>query len=467
MADTVKHFLAFDLGASNGRAVLGSLEGDRMQMEVMHRFETPVIESDAHLRWDVDALWEELRTGLSRTVRKAPDLLSVSVDSWGVDYVSLDGVGRPTRPPYCYRDPRLEGVMEKAFETVSKEDMYRRTGIFFLPFNTLYQLIADRDEDPEALAQVDCHLTMADYFNYRFSGRKAVEVSLASTTQMMDVRTKQWSSDLMRRFDLDPAQWPDVVPSGTVLGTVSGRPDVRVVATCSHDTGSAVAAAPATDPQSKWMYISCGTWSLLGVERREPLLTSDARNAAFTNEAGLDGTIRFLKNLTGLWALQECARDWADVDWSELEAEAREAAAVTARIDLEDPRFLRRGAMEERLLDYCEEHDQVPPKSRGQLARVILESVADSYRRAAADLERVTGEPVDTIHLFGGGSQNELLCELTAEACSRKVVAGPVEATALGNLLIQARALGHLPPGTGIRDVAARSSELDVYTPSV
>lgn len=456
----VNHFLAFDLGASSGRAVLGTLDGECMEMDEVHRFETPIIESGGHIRWDVDVLWDELRAGLRTALHAAPDLRSVSVDSWGVDYVALDDVGRPIHPPYCYRDPRLDGMMQRAFQRVSGEEIYRRTGIFFLPFNTLYQLLADREEG--TLAQADCHLTMADYFNYRFSGRKAVEVSLASTTQMMDVHTKQWSCELLEAFDLDPDKWPDIVPSGTLLGPLRDHPGVDVVATCSHDTGSAVAAAPATDPHARWAYISCGTWSLLGVERREPLLTDAAREAGFTNEAGIDGTVRFLKNLTGLWALQECAREWGDVDWDVLEREARDAESSGALIDLEDPRFLARGKMEQRLLNYCRERNQTVPKTRPQLTRLIIESIADSYRHAIDDLERATGDSIDTIYLFGGGSRNRLLCELTAEACCMKVVAGPVEATALGNLLIQARTLGFLR--SSIREVAARSSELDVYT---
>ncbi|MEX0599423.1 MAG: rhamnulokinase family protein [Rhodothermales bacterium] len=461
----IPQFLAFDLGASTGRAVLGTLSDRRMHMDVVHRFDTPIVEEGEHIQWDVDVLWDELRAGLRAALDEAPGIRSVSVDSWGVDYVSLDASGRPTRDPYCYRDPRLDGVMERAFDTLPKEEIYRKTGIYFLPFNTLYQMIADRDEDPDALARVDVHLTVADYFNFRFSGRRAVEVSLASTTQMMDVHTKQWSHDVLHSFGLDADQWPDIVPSGTVLGTLRGRPEVDVVATCSHDTGSAVAAAPVTDPDARWAYVSCGTWSLLGVERRKPVLTADALSTGFTNEAGLDGTIRFLKNLTGLWALQECAREWGDVDWKELEEAARRAAPNTALIDLEDPRFLHRGGMEERLRAYLREHGLPVPDSRAQLARVILESIADSYRRAIVDLERVTDEDVDTIYLFGGGSQNELLCELTAAACGKSVVAGPAEATALGNLLIQARSLGYLPDGTSLREVARRSSILNYYDP--
>ena len=462
-------YLAFDLGASSGRAVLGTLEGDAMHLRELHRFTTPILEQGDHLFWDLDVLWDELQAGLRKALDVAPGLRSLSVDSWGVDYVPLGADGAPLRNPYCYRDPRTDGVMEHAFQTLPAEAIYACTGIQFLPFNTLYQVLADAQQDPVALRHARLHLTIADYFSYRFSGRRAIEVSLASTTQLMDVHTRQWSNPLMRAFGLDLNQWPVIVPSGARLGMVSQAPGVTAVATCSHDTGSAVAATPATQPHGNWAYISCGTWSLLGVERQAPLLTDEAREAGFTHEAGLDGTIRFLKNLTGLWALQECAREWREqgvpADWNTLEEEARAAGSRPGFIDLEDPRFLHRGGMEDRLCAYCREHGLEVPTSRGRLVRVILESIAESYRRALANLQRLTGQTFETVHLFGGGSENSLLCQLTADACQTTVVAGPVEAAALGNLLIQTRTMGDLPEGLTIREVAARSSQLHTYVP--
>lgn len=289
---------------------------------------------------------------------------------------------------------------------------------------------------------------------------------MASTTQLMDVRTRQWARPIFDAFDLDIEAWPAIVPSGSVLGTAHAAPGVSVIASCSHDTGCAVAAAPAADSRGSWAFVSSGTWSLLGVERSEPLLTPAAREAGFTHEAGVNDTIRFLKNLTGLWALQECVREWGDGDWDSLEREARSAPPGLARIDLEDPRFLAPGGMPGRLRAYCVEHGQAVPETRGQLVRVILESIAASYREALRDLEDVTGEVIDVLHVLGGGSRNRLLCQLAADACAVPVVAGPAEATALGNLLIQARALGALPEGLSLREVASRSSTLDVFTPA-
>jgi rhamnulokinase len=466
-----KSHLAFDLGASASRALLGTLHGHELEMSELHRFTTPILEVGGHLFWDVAAMWTEIEAGFEAAKQAAPDLRSVSVDSWAVDYVSLDASGAAVGNPFCYRDTRTEGVMQRAFGTVPADEIYGVTGIQFLPFNTLYQLLAEaRDErrEPPVL-----HLPIADYFNYRLSGRRAVEVSMASTTQFMDVHSKQWAVPLMKRFGLDPSRWPEIVPSGTRLGATLTGPGVEVVATCSHDTGSAVAAAPATDRAGRWLFISSGTWSLMGAERATPLLTDDAHEAGFTNEAGLDGTIRFLKNLTGLWVLQECVREWGGtgpVAWADLEREARavtstERAPDDTMLDLEDAVFLPRGPMEERIHAYCREHGMGTLGSRGAMALAILSSIAASYRRTLDELERVTGTTYDRVHLFGGGSQNVLLCELTARACEREVVAGPVEATAMGNLLIQARVMGSLPADATIRDVAAASSTLRVYSP--
>lgn len=456
-------YLAFDLGASGSRAVLGTLQDGVMHMAEVHRFTTPILEQGPHLYWDLDVLWRELKQGLQQALAASPALCSLSVDAWGVDYVPLDAEGRPLRLPYCYRDPRTNGLMEDAFNTLSRDRIYAHTGIQFLPFNTLYQLLADQRDDPQGLAQVAQHLSMADYFNFRFSGQAAAEVSMASTTQMMDVHTRRWSGSVLHAFGLDPEQWPAIVPAGTLLGPVQQAPQVQAIATCSHDTGCAVAAVPADDAAGPWAYISCGTWSLIGVERRAPLLTDAARVAGFTHEAGLDGTLRFLKNLTGLWALQECARQWETTDWASLEQAARQAPRLSTRINLEDPRFAARGDMLQRLSAYCRENDLPVPASQGQWVRVILESIAEAYRKARNDLQRLTGQTYEVLHLVGGGSQNALLCELTAQACGMPVVAGPVEATALGNLLIQARTLGHLPPGKTLRQIAAVSCTLKRY----
>ena len=462
-------YLAFDLGASSSRAVLGTLAEGRMQMEELCRFETPLLEEGERLWWNLGALWDELQQGLHRALDAAPNLRSLSVDSWAVDYVPLDADGAPLRNPHSYRDPRTEGRMEQAFARVPKATIYQRTGIQFLPINTLYQVLVDLETEPAVVARTRRRLLIADYFNYRFGGRPVADRSMASTTQLLDAQTQQWAADLMDAFDIDPDTWPDVVPCGTNIGAVNGnQSEIQIVASCSHDTAAAVAAAPARSGSS-WAYVSCGTWSLLGVEREAPLLTRAAREAGFTNERGLGGTVRFLKNLAGLWPLQECVRAWEEngeaVSYDDLTAEAAAVPPARARLDLGDDRFVRRGPMPQYVRDYCRETGQPVPETRGETARTILESLAGSYGQTLDALEALTGRVIDTVHLLGGGVQSELLCQLAADAVGRPVVAGPAEATALGNLLVQAQAMGDLPAGRTVRAVARDSATLTTYHP--
>jgi rhamnulokinase len=460
-----KSFLAFDLGASSGRAILGTPVEGRMEMKEIHRFITPVREDGERLYWDMEALGKALDEGLRLALAESPGLRSVSVDSWGVDYVPLGSDGQPLREAFSYRDPRVR--MEEAFKEVPAEEIYAATGIQFLPFNTLYQVLADRDQDPDVFRRTASRLMVADWFNHRFGGRPVAEVSLASTTQLLDPYRRAWAVDLMERFGIAPESWPEIVPSGTAIGTVPGT-NVTVVAGCSHDTAAAVVAVPA-DPGTRWAYLSCGTWSLLGAELPEPVVTPEAYQAGFTNEAGLDGTIRFLKNLTGMWVLEECRREWRErgdsISYDALLAEAEAEDTGDLYIDLNDQRFAHRGQMLEKVEAYCREHGLPVPESRGALVRALMESLAENQCRALRELEAVLGQTFDVVHIVGGGSRNDLLCRLTAEKCGCTVVAGPAEATALGNLLVQARAMGDLPEGQSIRDVVRASTELKVYEP--
>lgn len=453
--------------------MLGTLADGRMTLDELHRFETPLVERDDHLFWDLDQLWRELQAGLERALDAAPALRSLSVNSWGVDYVPLDTAGQPLRDAYGYRDPRHAGMMARAFARVPREEIYQITGIQFMEINTLYQWMADRAQEPDLYARTSLLLPVADYFHYRFCGRAAAEVSLASTTQAVDVHTQQWAVSLLDRLDLRADPLPPLVPSGTRLGPVRAGVQaatslVETVVSCSHDTACAVAATPAL-PSTSWAYLSCGSWSLLGVERTAPLLSDDACAASFTNEAGLDGTIRFLKNLNGLWVLQECERAWKDAGQSytydDLLQEARDAPSLGFFVDLNDEAFGRRGGMEEKLRAHCGRRGGPVPETRGQVVRAILESLAHSYAETLRQLERVTSRGVDVLHLVGGGVQNTLLCQWTADACDRRVVAGPVEATALGNLLIQARAMGDIPAAGRLREIVRASTTLTTYDP--
>jgi rhamnulokinase len=471
-------YLAFDLGASSGRAVVGTLQGAggdaRMATREVHRFRTPLVEEDGHLRWDHEALWAEVRTGLARALESAPALRAVSVDSWAVDYVPLDARGAPLRKPYAYRDPRVRGRLDAFAERFGADALYEITGIQFLPFNTLPQLLADLAEEPALVARTATRLLIADWLLHMLSGVAACERTMASTTQLMDARTGAWSGELIRAVGDDPQRWPRIVAPGTVLGPV--RPELlpsdagapAVVASCSHDTAAAVAAVPARG-DAPWAYVSSGTWSLVGAELAAPVLTPAARAAGFTNEAGLDGTIRFLKNRTGMWVLEECVREWGErgerPTWDTLRVEAEGAPSAGHTIDLDAPEFGERGGMAAKIDAACRAGGREAPASRGALVRLVLESLAHGYRRTLDELEALTGERAAVVHVVGGGARNDLLNQLTADACGRRVVAGPEEATVLGNLLVQARALGDLPPGVSLRDVARRSARLTEYAP--
>jgi rhamnulokinase len=479
----VSQHLAFDLGASSGRALLGTLRDGALHTEEVHRFETPLLEEGERLFWGLDALEAAVEEGLRAGLDVADALESVSVDSWAVDTVPLGADGTPLRNPRSYRDPRTEAAMKRAFERVPPDELYERTGIQLLRINTLYQILADLTEEPDLVRETACRLFIADYFHYRLSGRTVADRSMASTSQLVNARTQDWDRHLMERFGIDPEPWPEIVPPGTRLGALGdgalgadlieerGRPAEEdrpaVLAGCTHDTACAVAAVPA-EPDTNWAYVSCGTWSLVGVEQEDPILTDAAREAGFTNEIGLDGTIRFLKNRTGLWVLEECRRAWAadgrDADYDTLQAEA-ETASIAGTVDLDESCFLEPGDMPGKLARYCREAGQPVPSRRGEFVRLTLRSLAADYQETIAQLESLTGTTIDVVHVVGGGARNDLLCQWTADACGRRVLAGPAEATALGNLLIQARTMGGLPNGQTIREGIRATATVRTYTP--
>ncbi len=471
MAETASTYLAIDLGASSGRAVLGTLADGRMELREVQRFPSVLVEERGHLYWDLDALWQGIREGVAEALRLAPALRSVSVDSWAVDYVPLDAAGTPLRRPYAYRDARTRGKLPALFRRVSAEEIYARTGIQFLEINTLPQLFVELEEEPAEARRAALRLLIADYFLYRLSGRAVAERTMASTTQLVDVRTGEWAESLLRAVGDDVARWPPIVPSGTVLGPLRDAPGKHaplVVAGCSHDTAAAVAAVPAGG-DVPWAYISSGTWSLVGAELAAPVLSPAAREAGFTNEVGLDDTIRFLKNRTGMWVLEECIREWSEAGERPAYGELLDAAAAAASpggtLDLNAPEFAARGGMVARLEAACRAGGLRFPRERGALVRLLLESLARSYRDTLAELDALAGERAEVVHVVGGGARNHLLNQLTADACGRRVVAGPQEATALGNLLVQARALGDLPGESPVREAARRSATLFEYLP--
>lgn len=467
-------FLAIDLGASSGRAIVGALDGDRMQVHEVHRFRTPLIEEHDHLYWAIEALWDEVQRSLDNALQLAPELRSVSIDSWGVDYVPLHASGQPARRPYSYRDTRTRGRLEHMLRRLGADRLYAITGTQFLPINTLSQLIADIEDEPELVARTKTRLFIADYLLFRLCGAIAAERTMASTSQLYDARTGSWSEEVIRDAGDTLSRWPRIVDSGTVLGRVSaellpfGTVAPAVIASCSHDTAAAVAAVPATTDDA-WAYICSGTWSLVGAELPHPILTPEARGAGFTNEVGLDNTVRFLKNRMGTWILEECARDWrlhaSAVDWDALMHEATAEASPGFVIDCNEASFAERGEMQAKISRACSAVGRAMPTTRGALVRLVLESIASSYRQTLIELELLTGRDIDVIHVVGGGARNRLLNQLAADACARRVVAGPSEATALGNLLVQARTLGCIADGLSLREVVRRSTETAQFYP--
>jgi rhamnulokinase len=470
------HYLAVDLGGESGRVILGHLDGDRLDLEEIHRFPNGGVPRKQGLCWDLGQLEREIFLGLEKGGARGVPIAGISTDSWGVDYVLLDEQNEPLAEPYCYRDPRNVPAMERFLRRVPFPEVYAETGIQLMTINTIFQFEAHQHAEPGALEGAHRFLTIGDYFNARFCGVAAVDRSLASTTQLYDPRTGAWSEKLIAALGLSPKLFPPIVPTGTVLGPVTGSlakisalAGARVVATASHDTGAAVAAVPARSSRP-WAYLSSGTWSLLGAELPEPIITPAAREAGFTNEVGLGNTIRLLKNISGLWIVQECRRAWEaagqSFTYAELTRLALEHGPAASHISPNDPRFLSAGDMPEKVAAFCRETGQPVPAAPGEINRVVLESLALSYAHTLAWLEELTGTKIETLHLVGGGGRNELLNQLTADATGVPVVVGPVEATAVGNLLIQALALGQLDSPAHLRRVVEASFPTRTFTPA-
>ena len=469
------HHAAIDLGAESGRVILGKLEGEKISIEEIHRFPNRMREKDGGLRWDLRHLEAEILAGLKKIGDRKIPLDSVSTDSWGVDYVFLPEDGSPAKDPFCYRDSRNERAYPKVVERLGRERIFGRTGLQFMPFNTLFQTAADGFEGRPELPKAKAILPIADYFNFFLGGRPAAEVSLASTTQFYDPRKREWARDLLEEIGFPTRLLPEVVASGTLLGTISsstagvtGLPATcQVIASCSHDTGAAVVAAPTQG--NAWAYLSSGTWSLLGAELDQPVLGAECLRLGMTNEVGFDHTIRLLKNIAGLWLVQECKRDFAkqgrDLDYSSLTKLAGEAKSLVTLLDPFLSSWNAPGEMVKRISDYARTTGQAVPSSDGALVRTCLESLAMAYREVLESLAVLTGQTVRTLHILGGGGQNRLLNQMAADATGCTVVAGPVEATAVGNLLVQAAALGRVQGLSGIRAVVRESFPLETFQP--
>jgi rhamnulokinase len=454
--------VAIDLGAESGRIVHATLDGGQIGLEVSQRFPNGPLQVRDRIYWDILRLWGEIQAGLETSLSKNP--ASIGIDTWAVDFAFLDGKGHMLGNPVHYRDARTEGMLERAFQHMPRAEIFERTGIQFMPINSLYQLLSLVESGDPTLDVAETLLTIPDLINYWLTGEKMCEFTNATTTQCYDPRQGDWSYSLLDCMGIPGRIFPNVVQPGTPLGAYAGVP---VIAPACHDTGSAVAAVPVLG--GSFAYLSSGTWSLLGLETPHPVINPAALKANLTNEGGVYGTFRLLKNIMGLWILQQSRSTWAaegkSFDYATLNELAREAPAFVTLIDPDDPSFFPPGDMPARIAAFCAHTGQMPPEGVSAVVRCILESLALKYRYTLDLLVEVCGQGVDVLHIIGGGSQNDLLCQMTADATGKLVVAGPVEATALGNALVQWITLGEIGSLTEGRLIVRNSFELKTYFP--
>jgi len=459
--------------------MLAQFDGERLQLLEVHRFPNGPVYLPNGMHWDVLRLWTEIKRGMALVAREHSDpLAGIGLDTWGVDFGLLDRDGALISNPYHYRDSRTDGMLEEAFRRVPREEIFEQTGIQFMPLNSLYQLLAMVMTRAPALDIAETFLTMPDLFNYWLTGRKVCEFSNATTTQCYNPRQKDWARSMLERLGIPTHIFSEVVPPGTVLGPLSASvaeevglrsgENLPVIAPACHDTGSAVAAVPAAEPDFVW--ISSGTWSIMGAELPVPLISEQSLAFNFTNEGGVCHTFRFSRNIVGLWLVQECRRIWArqgeTFSYDELTQMAAEAKPFQAVIDPDYSEFLKPGDMPARIHAFCQMTGQPVPQSKGALIRSALEGIALKYRWVLERLEEMLGRRLEPIHMVGGGTRNSLLCQFTADATGRLVIAGPIEATATGNAMIQAMALGHIASLEEGRQVVRNSFDLITYEPT-
>lgn len=453
--------LAFDFGASSGRAIKAVFQDGMLKYDEIHRFENNPVQKDGSLCWDFAALENEVRTG----IEKAGEFDSIGFDTWGVDFGLLDENGKLLASPVHYRDTRTSGVAERFCKSFGKEKLYQSTGDQIMDINTLFQLIALKDKQPELFKKARTLLFMPDLFAYGLTGKPSCEVTIASTSQMLDPKSKKWSAEVLDFCGIDKALLLPPVPSGTVVGTYK---NAKVIAVAGHDTQCAVAAMPTNSGDVA--FLSCGTWSLLGTEEKAPVLTKESMELELSNEIGANGKINYLKNIIGLWLIQESRREYrrqgSEYSYADLERLALEAQPLRSFIDPDSPEFGVPGDIPALVGAYCERTHQPVPKTVGEVMRCIYESLALKYRYAVEQLGEATGKSFSAMHILGGGTKDKLLCQMTANSCTIPVIAGPIEATALGNIIIQLVAMGAL---TGIeqgRTLIAKSETLKRYQPT-
>ena len=469
-----KHFFAVDLGATSGRTIIGTLADGKIELEELTRFDNNLIETGGHFYWDIYALYFEIIKGLKLVAQRGLPIRSIGIDTWGVDFVCVGDDGALLRNPIAYRDPHTFGMMEDYFEhAVSKEKVYDITGIQFMNFNSLFQLYTMRKNGDSALKNAGKILFVPDALSYMLTGKMVCEYTIASTSQMLDPRTKQLDGQLLQSVGLSSDNFGRMVNPATEIGVLTqevqqmtGLGPVPVIAVAGHDTGSAVAAVPAKD--EKFAYLSSGTWSLMGIETKNAIINDLSYERNFTNEGGIEGTTRFLKNICGMWLYERCRKEWTDAPKShaELQAAAMQQPAFQSIINPDDPMFANPSSMVEAIKDYCRQTGQHVPEGYAEICRCIFESLALRYRQVFSYLREMASFPIDVLHIIGGGSLNAYLNQFTANSLGIEVLAGPQEGTAIGNIMLQAKAAGDVADIWDMRRIIAASLELKRFTPT-
>ena len=469
-----KHFFAVDLGATSGRTIIGTIENGKMSLEELTRFDNNLIETGGHFYWDIFALYNEVINGLRLVAKRQIEIQSIGIDTWGVDFVCVGSDGAILRNPLAYRDPHTVGKMEEYFEKkVARDEVYNIPGIQFMNFNSLFQLYAMDEAGNTALRNADKVLFVPDALSYMLTGNAVCEYTIASTSQMLDPRTKDLDSRLVESVGLKRGQFGEMVNPATVIGTITeevqkmtGLGAVPVIAVAGHDTGSAVAAVPAAN--EKFAYLSSGTWSLMGIETQDAIINARSFDLNFTNEGGIEGTTRFLKNICGMWIYERCRKEWKDAEGlghAELQSAAMECEPFRSLINPDDPIFANPASMVDAITTYCEKTNQPIPQGYAQTCRCIFDSLALRYRQVFAWLKEFADFDINVLHIIGGGSKNEYLDQFTANSCGVTVLAGPQEGTAIGNIMLQAKAAGMVGDIWEMRRIIADSLELKRFEP--
>jgi rhamnulokinase len=464
------NYLAIDLGAESGRTIVGTLDDCHLTLNETHRFSNRPVRLSDGLHWDVLQLWSDIKAGISTSATQFEKKLdSMGFDTWGVDFALLDKNRSLLSNPFHYRDARTDGMLDQAFKLMPRETLFANTGIQFMQINTLYQLLAMVIQRSPLFDVAETFLTIPDLFNYWLCGEITNEFTNATTTQCFDPRKRDWATTILNTFNIPARLFGPVTDPGTQIGTLlpnvaeeTGAATSPVIVPACHDTGSAVVAVPAQNQDFAWL--SSGTWSIMGAEVREPSLNEKALEYNFTNEGGVFGTWRLSKNIMGLWLVQECRREWS-MSYDELTQLATQAAPFLAVIDPDDASFLHPGGMPEKIREFCSRTHQTIPQTKGEIIRVVLESLALKYRLVLEKLENLTGKHLDPLHIIGGGTKNKLLDQFTADSTRREVVTGPIEATAIGNILMQAITLGHITDLSEARNVVRLSFSPEIYQP--